>query len=87
MKASSGVSDCDLNDLRTIVYSFQQCDPILIIEIIRNNPRQLTSVVPIIEGNDDDNVPQVVRMSQVVHFAAKPTFRDPGDVEKEGKSD
>lgn len=43
--------------------------------------------MPIIQRNDDDDVPKIVRVSQVIHLSVKEPLRDASDVEEERESD
>lgn len=54
---------------------------------LNNQRQQLTRVVPMVEGQHDNNVPEVVRVSQVVHFAVEEPLRDARNVEEERQAD
>lgn len=59
-------------------------------QLIIINPQPLiilTSVVPIIQSDHDNYMPEVMRMSEVVHFAVEESLGDAGDVEKERQTD
>lgn len=43
--------------------------------------------MPVVEGQHDNDVPQVVRVAQVVHLPVEEPLGDPRDVEEERQSD
>lgn len=44
---------------------------------------KLTGVVPMVQGNHNDNMPEIVRVSQVVDLSVKESLWDAGNVEEE----